>query len=528
MKGIIYVRVSSEEQVKGTSLENQDELCRAYCKSKGIEVVGIYREEGASAKTAQRAEFLRAIEFCRKNKGKIDAFVVYKVDRFARNTEDHFYVRKMLIEYGVSLHSVTEPIGNNPIEKFIETVLAGSAEFDNSIRTQRCVDGMMARLNKGISPFKPPVGYESQRAKKRGEKKNTPDKPDKKTFPIIQQGLKAFSSGYYTQAEMKTLFDKLGLAEIRGKKTSSQFVSKIFTKYLKFYAGILVNPWTKEEVKGLHKPMITREELFKIQMLLSGKKMNVKHIRKNPEFPLRGTIICAYCGRPLTGSFSSGKGIKYPYYHCYNKQCANYGKGLSKKLMEEEFVKYLNSITPKEDFLRAFNGTVLNLWKERCLSLKKDVESYEETLAALEKKRKKIFEMREEGSYKLEEFLERKGEIENMITSVKISLSETRIDQFDIEGTLAYATNFISNLGRQWLDLAVSHLQFQKMVFPDGISYKKNIGFGNHRLGFIYELSRNFETQKSPVVVLSLIDWKELVLHLKQWHELKECFSLIS
>ena len=47
MKGIIYVRVSSEEQVKGTSLENQDELCRAYCKSKGIEVVGIYREEGA-------------------------------------------------------------------------------------------------------------------------------------------------------------------------------------------------------------------------------------------------------------------------------------------------------------------------------------------------------------------------------------------------------------------------------------------------------------------------------------------------
>jgi len=108
MKGIIYVRVSSEEQVKGTSLENQDELCRAYCKNKGIEVLGIYREEGASAKTAQRAEFLRSIEFCRKNKGKVDAFVVYKVDRFARNTEDHFFVRKMLIEYGVTLHSVTE------------------------------------------------------------------------------------------------------------------------------------------------------------------------------------------------------------------------------------------------------------------------------------------------------------------------------------------------------------------------------------------------------------------------------------
>jgi len=79
MKGIIYTRVSSDEQVKGTSLEFQEELCRKYCEQKGIEVLAVFREEGASAKTADRAEFLRAIEFCRKNKGKVDAFVVAKV-----------------------------------------------------------------------------------------------------------------------------------------------------------------------------------------------------------------------------------------------------------------------------------------------------------------------------------------------------------------------------------------------------------------------------------------------------------------
>ena len=68
IKGIIYTRVSSDEQVKGTSLDFQDELCRTYCRDKGIEVMALFREEGASAKTAERAEFLRAIEFCRKNK----------------------------------------------------------------------------------------------------------------------------------------------------------------------------------------------------------------------------------------------------------------------------------------------------------------------------------------------------------------------------------------------------------------------------------------------------------------------------
>ena len=96
MKGIIYTRVSSDEQVKGTSLELQEELCRRYCKEKDIEVLAVIKEEGESAKTADRKEFLRAIEFARKNKGKVQAYVVAKVDRFARNTGDHFYVRKTL------------------------------------------------------------------------------------------------------------------------------------------------------------------------------------------------------------------------------------------------------------------------------------------------------------------------------------------------------------------------------------------------------------------------------------------------
>jgi len=526
MKGIIYVRVSSEEQVKGTSLENQDELCHAYCQSKGIEVLGIYREEGASAKTAQRAEFLRAIEFCRKNKGKVDAFVVYKVDRFARNTEDHFYVRKMLIDYGVTLHSVTEPIGNNPAEKFIETVLAGSAEFDNAVRTQRCIDGMSMKIRQGIVPHLPPIGYDPLGAGKRGEKKNEPDKPNKEIFPIIQKGLKEFSKGIYTQVEMVKLFDKLGLSKVRGKKTMPQLVSKILGIHLKFYAGILVNPWTKEEVNGLHKPMITREELFKIQMVLSGKKLNVKHVRKNPLFPLRRIVFCGSCGRPLTGSCSTGNGGKYYYYHCYNKECPIYGKGFSKKYLEEAFIKYLNSITPKEEFLRSFNGTVLNFWKEKEMHFAKDVQNYQKQLAILEDKRKRIFEMREDGSYSPEEFKERKEEIENQVMAIKISLSETRIEQFDIEGTLSYANNFILTLGRLWFDLAKSQLRFQKMVFPEGISYSKKEGFRTTSLGLIYELNRTCGTEKSLVVGYSLTHWNQIITELKHWQELRESFLL--
>lgn len=61
MKGIIYIRVSSNEQVKGTSLETQQEACLKYCTEKGIQVLETFREEGESAKTDDRTQFLNAI-----------------------------------------------------------------------------------------------------------------------------------------------------------------------------------------------------------------------------------------------------------------------------------------------------------------------------------------------------------------------------------------------------------------------------------------------------------------------------------
>ena len=109
--------------------------------------------------------------------------------------------------------------------------------------------------------------------------------------------------------------------------------------------------------------------------------------------------------------------------------------------------------------------------------------------------------MREDGSYTREEFLERKEEVENEIASVNISLSESRIDEFDIEGVLTYAIKFIRNLGRQWFDLPPeTRPKFQRLVFPERIPYDREIGFGTTRLGLIYELNRQFLGEKSLVV----------------------------
>ena len=109
--------------------------------------------------------------------------------------------------------------------------------------------------------------------------------------------------------------------------------------------------------------------------------------------------------------------------------------------------------------------------------------------------------MREDGSYSKEEFVERKNEIDNEIAITRISLSEARIDQYDMGALLGYTRRYITDLGRQWQDMPIEFLpRFQKLVFPSGISYRKEAGFGTAPLGLIFEVNRDFQTQESDAV----------------------------
>ncbi len=157
--GIIYCRVSSKEQVEGTSLGFQEAQCREYAKREGIEILRVYIEKGESAKTANRTEFNKAINHCSEKKGMVGYFIVWKIDRFARNSDDHSVVRVILKRYGTQLRSVTEPIDNSPMGRMTENMLAAMAEFDNSSRAERTKGGQLTRLNEGVWCWHAPVGY---------------------------------------------------------------------------------------------------------------------------------------------------------------------------------------------------------------------------------------------------------------------------------------------------------------------------------------------------------------------------------
>src|SRR4029453_8112654 len=107
---VVYARVSTKEQVQNLSLSTQRHRCEAYCREQGFKVLGVFVDEGESAKTANRPELRRPLDYCRENQGRVQHLVVYRLDRFARQAEDHVALSALLRRFGVTVRSATEAI----------------------------------------------------------------------------------------------------------------------------------------------------------------------------------------------------------------------------------------------------------------------------------------------------------------------------------------------------------------------------------------------------------------------------------
>lgn len=124
MKVGIYARVSSEAQRDNTSIDTQLADCRAYAVKRGWQVHHEYIDEAESGRNAKRPalqHLLRDVQLRR-----LDAVLVWKLDRLARNTADAL----TMIDTNFSrivFESVTENIDRMTAGgRFSLTVMAGA------------------------------------------------------------------------------------------------------------------------------------------------------------------------------------------------------------------------------------------------------------------------------------------------------------------------------------------------------------------------------------------------------------------
>lgn len=106
----IYIRVSTAEQrIEGWSLQAQEAGLRKTAEAKGWKVVGVYADEGKTARKRlkDRKQIHRLMDDVRA--GLIDVIIFKELDRWFRNVSDFYKIQDVLDEYGVEWHSQQQP-----------------------------------------------------------------------------------------------------------------------------------------------------------------------------------------------------------------------------------------------------------------------------------------------------------------------------------------------------------------------------------------------------------------------------------
>lgn len=147
-----YARVSTFDQVEGTSLETQENIIRGYAMAKGIAKfdISIYVDDGVSGSIplSMRPAGRRMLDDAKPG----DIIIASKLDRMFRSALDALDMVKLLAENKINLvlfDLSTEFLAESAIGKLFFTMLAAFAEFERAIIKERMGGGKLAKKKKG-------------------------------------------------------------------------------------------------------------------------------------------------------------------------------------------------------------------------------------------------------------------------------------------------------------------------------------------------------------------------------------------
>ena len=321
----IYIRVSTAEQrIEGWSLDAQRAALTALAQAKGWKVVGVYADEGKSARKRlkDRKAIHRLMDDVRA--GQVDVILFKELDRWFRSISDFYKIQDVLDQYGVEWFSQQQPTlemrtkeGRLQVNVLLSVGQNETDAGSDRIKYTNKFLRQQKRWTSGASTL--PRCYtldDNQRV--------LIDPNEERYCRAIIDGIVQFGSVRYALLQAEPLTDSpFGYSNAM---------------------NMLMNPMLHGEYKEvpdfIEKPLLTLEEH---NLLLSRIKKNARNNETN-FYIFSGLLVCGGCGRNLTGAPTKKPNKLYKHYRCnqyaLTKKCDNNVR-INEEKLEEALLEYV-------------------------------------------------------------------------------------------------------------------------------------------------------------------------------------------
>ena len=151
-----YIRVSTQKQGEGVSLEAQQDAILAFASRSNLQVIRWFEEKETAAKSG-RPVFNAMLKLLHQHGAS--GVIMHRIDRSARNLRDWAAIGE-LSDAGINVHFATETLDfrsrGGRLTADIQAVIA--ADYVRNLR-EECIKGLNGRLKQGLYPFRAPIGY---------------------------------------------------------------------------------------------------------------------------------------------------------------------------------------------------------------------------------------------------------------------------------------------------------------------------------------------------------------------------------